>query len=120
MRFLLPLLLLALASPAEARLSREEQAVAATVAREADRHVALLERLVNQNSGTLNLRGVRAVADMIRARIGGDRASRSAGSTWPRPAAPAISSPPPRAARRGGAIRRHILLIGHLDTVFEP
>ena len=66
MRFLLPLLLLVLAVPAEARLSREERAMAAAVDREAERTVALLERLVNQNSGTLNLEGVTAVGRMMR------------------------------------------------------
>src|SRR4051794_6626086 len=48
MRF--PLLfapLVAVAMPAEAHLSREEQAIAASVDRDADRTIALLERMVN-------------------------------------------------------------------------
>jgi glutamate carboxypeptidase len=64
-RLLLGFLLLLTAAPLEAQLSAPERRMVQTVEREADRHVALLERLVNQNSGTLNLPGVKAVADML-------------------------------------------------------
>ena len=113
MRILAFLALLALAVPAEARLSREERAMAAAVDREADRDVALLERLVNVNSGTLNLAGVTAVGEMMRAELeplGFEvrwvdmRETGRAGHIV--------------ATRRGAS--RNVLLIGHLDTVFEP
>jgi len=113
MRILPLLALLALAAPAEARLSREERAMAAAVDREADRHVALLERLVNRNSGTLNLAGVTAVAEMMRAELeplGFEVRWVEMGETG---RAGHIV-----AAHRGRG--RNVLLIGHLDTVFEP
>ena len=46
-----------------------EQTMVRTVVAEHDRHIALLERMVNQNSGTLNLPGVRIVGDMVRAEL---------------------------------------------------
>ena len=42
---------LALAPAAEAKLSKAESGMAKTVAAEQDRSLALLEKLVNQNSG---------------------------------------------------------------------
>src|SRR6185295_10181285 len=69
MRTFLLLALLIAAVPAQARLSREEQAMTATVDRETDRTIALLERMVNRNSGTLNLEGVTAVGEMVRAEL---------------------------------------------------
>ncbi|MBV9881815.1 MAG: M20/M25/M40 family metallo-hydrolase [Sphingomonadaceae bacterium] len=113
---LLPMLaLIATAVPAEARLGREEQAIAATVDREADRTIALLERMVNRNSGTLNLPGVTAVGEMVRAELeplGFEvrwidmHATGRAGHIV--------------ATHRGNGRGKRILLIGHLDTVFEP
>ena len=113
MRFFLTLLILALAAPAEARLSREERAMAAAVNREADRTVALLERMVNRNSGTLNLEGVAAVGEMVRAEL--------------EPLGFEVRWIDMRASGRAGHLvathrgpGRNVLLIGHLDTVFEP
>ena len=76
--------------------------------------VATLERLVNIQSGTMNTAGVRAAGDLVR------RSLDSLGFTtsW-------IELPPELkraghlyAERKGGRGKR-ILLIGHLDTVFE-
>jgi len=116
MRFLLLLATLAaFATPAEARLGREEQAMAAAVDREADRNIALLEHMVNRNSGTLNLEGVTAVGAMVRAELeplgfevrwADMRATGRAGHIV--------------ATHRGNGRGKRILLIGHLDTVFEP
>jgi glutamate carboxypeptidase len=113
MRAFLFLSLLLFAVPAEARLSGPEQRMAATVTSEADRHVALLERLVNQNSGTLNLPGVTAVAAMVRAEL--------------EPLGFAVRWIDMAETGRAGHLvathagrGRNILLIGHLDTVFEP
>ena len=63
MRFtaLLALLLLALPAAADAQLTRAERRMVETVEQERERNVQLLERLVNQNSGTLNVAGVEAV-----------------------------------------------------------
>jgi len=115
MRVLLLLALLAVAVPAQARLSPEEQAIAAAVDRESERDIALLQRMVNQNSGTLNLAGVTAVGEMVRAELvplGFEvrwvdmRATGRAGHIV--------------AIHRGNGRGKRILLIGHLDTVFEP
>jgi glutamate carboxypeptidase len=75
--------------------------------------LALLERIVNINSGTMNFAGVRAVGDVLRAELdalgfttrwvdgaGFGRAGHLVGE------------------RRGNGPR--LVLIGHLDTVFEP
>ncbi len=113
MRFLiLALLVLLAAAPAEARLSRDEQRMAETVDREADRTIALLERLVNRNSGTLNLEGVAAVGAMMRAEL--------------EPLGFEVRWIDMRETGRAGHIvathhgpGRNVLLIGHLDTVFE-
>jgi len=115
MRILLLIAALIAAVPAEARLSREEQAMSATVERESGRTIALLERMVNVNSGTLNLAGVTAVGEMVRAELvplGFEvrwidmRATGRAGHLV--------------AVHRGNGRGKRILLIGHLDTVFEP
>ena len=114
MRFL-PVLAFALllAAPAQAQLSGPERQMAEIVEREQARNVDLLERLVNQNSGTLNLAGVRAVAEMVRGEL------EPLGFTvrWVDMA---------ETGRAGHLIATHsgrgrnLLLIGHLDTVFEP
>ncbi len=89
-----------------------EQTMVRTVVAEHDRHIALLETLVNQNSGTLNLPGVRLVGDRVRAEL------EPLGFTvrWVDMA---------ETGRAGHLIATHegpgrnVLLIGHLDTVFE-
>jgi len=86
-----------------------------TVDRETDRSIALLERLVNQNSGTLNLPGVTAAAEMVRPefeQLGFDVRWVDMSETGR--AGHLI------ATHRGNGRGKRILLIGHLDTVFEP
>ena len=104
-----------LATPAAAKLSPAEQRMAATVAAEQERTLAFLERMVNQNSGTLNAAGVEAVARMVRAEL----EPLGFKVRW---------IPLPETGRAGHLIathtgqkgRKRLLLIGHLDTVFEP
>jgi glutamate carboxypeptidase len=112
------------ASPAAAPTGAAAQAARASLddtervlVRAVDAHnveaLALLERLVNINSGTLNLAGVRQVGDVLRAQLD------SLGFTtrWVDGAA---------FHRAGHLVAEHegegsrLLLIGHLDTVFEP
>ena len=75
--------------------------------------LALLERVVNINSGTHNVAGVRAVGDAFRKEF----ADLGFKTTW-------VDGAPFK--RAGHLIAEHpgggpkILLIGHLDTVFEP
>ncbi|MDI1325945.1 MAG: M20/M25/M40 family metallo-hydrolase [Brevundimonas sp.] len=110
--FLAILMLFALPAAAQAQSSRAERTMMRTVTQEHDRHIALLERMVNQNSGSLNLAGVRAVGDMVRAELEPlGFAVRWVDMTGTGRAGHLIATH----AGRG----RNILLIGHLDTVFE-
>lgn len=87
--------------------------MAAAVDAEQARTIALLERLVNQNSGSLNLEGVRAVGEMMRAEL--------------EPLGFTVRWVDMRETGRAGHLvathagrGRNVLLIAHLDTVFEP
>ena len=115
MKLLLALAAVLFPTLAEARLGREEQRIVRTFDADAERHVALLERLVNRNSGTLNLPGVEAVGQMVRAELeplGFD-------VRW-LPMAETGRAGHLIATHRGNGRGRRMLLIGHLDTVFEP
>jgi glutamate carboxypeptidase len=100
-------------SPALARLAPAETRMIQHVDSEQERTLAMLEKWVNQNSGTLNAEGVRKVGDMARAELEplGFKVE------WIDMSA---------AGRSGHLVARHpgrgkkLLLIGHLDTVFEP
>ena len=122
MNLLHPIALLAalgLAAPVVAAPSATERQIIATVDAEQGRTLGLLERLVNQNSGSLNVAGVTAVGRMMRAEL--------------EPLGFAVEWVDMRATGRAGhLVARHkgpstgpgqgtkMLLIGHLDTVFEP
>jgi glutamate carboxypeptidase len=113
---LLPYLALALLPvPAQAKLAPAEQRIVRTVDAEQLRTVALLERLVNQNSGSLNLSGVEAVGKMMRAEL------EPLGFTirWV-PMAEVARAGHIVATHKGNGRGKRMLLIGHLDTVFEP
>jgi len=101
------------AAQSHSPLSAPEQAIVRAVDTHNAQALALLERLVNINSGTMNFAGVRAVGDILRTQLD------SLGFTtrW-------VSGAP--FGRAGDLIAEHpgpgpkLLLIGHLDTVFEP
>jgi glutamate carboxypeptidase len=103
------------ATPLAAKLSPREQRIAPLIAAEEARTVKLLETLVNQNSGSLNVAGVTAVARLVTAEF----APLGFRTRW---------IPLPKTGRAGHLIAHHpgkpgtkrLLLIGHLDTVFEP
>jgi len=94
-------------------LTRAERALVSHVDAHRREAVQLLERIVNLNSGTLNLAGVRQVGDVLRAEFDalGFRTRWVDGAPFKR-AGHLIAEHPGRGPR--------ILLIGHLDTVFEP
>ena len=109
------LLALSAAPCAGAAPSVDEQRLRAAIDADQPHAIALLERLVNQNSGSLNLPGVKAVGDMVRAELepmGFDvqwidmRATGRAGHLV--------------ATHKGNGRGKRVLMIGHLDTVFEP
>jgi glutamate carboxypeptidase len=108
------LLLTALPLPAVAALTAPERKMAATVEAEYDRSVALLEKLVNQNSGSLNIEGVTKVGEMIRAEL----EPLGFEVKWV-PMAEAKRAGHIVATHKGNGRGKRLLLIGHLDTVFE-
>lgn len=103
------------AAPVAARLSDAEQIMLDTVESGFESDVTLLEQIVSQNSGTHSHAGVKAVADMLVPEF------EALGFTveWIDQSA---------AGRAGHLFARHagapgttrMLLIAHLDTVFEP
>jgi glutamate carboxypeptidase len=103
-----------LAGAAHAQLTETEQRIVAAVKQRSPAALELLERSVRINSGTLNPEGVRAVGDIYRAELD----ALGFKTRW-------IDMPPAMkraghlvAAQEGGQ-GKHLLLLGHLDTVFE-
>src|SRR3954452_7966439 len=116
MNLLVPLLAAALAAaPAAAGLSPAERRITATVDAEQARTVALLERMVNQNSGSMNLAGVEAVSRMVRAEL----EPLGFEVRWI-PMGEVGRAGHLVATHKGNGRGKRLLLIGHLDTVFEP
>jgi glutamate carboxypeptidase len=113
--FITSIISLAFAAPAAAQLSVPEAKMTATVDAEYERSVALLEKLVNQNSGSLNLDGVEKVGKMMRAEL----EMLGFNVRWV-PMTGAGRSGHLIATRKGDGKGKKMLLIGHLDTVFEP
>ncbi|HET9268837.1 MAG TPA: M20/M25/M40 family metallo-hydrolase, partial [Vicinamibacterales bacterium] len=105
-------LFLAGAVGAQPSLSAGERAMAAYIDAHANEAIALLERTVNINSGTMNLEGVRTVGGIFRAEFDklGFKTEWVDGSSWQRAGHLVARHPGPGAP---------LLLIGHLDTVFE-
>ncbi|HEU4642638.1 MAG TPA: M20/M25/M40 family metallo-hydrolase, partial [Gemmatimonadaceae bacterium] len=109
--------LLAAPSRADAQRGGSLSATEHHIVRAVDSHnreaLALLERLVNINSGTMNFAGVRQVGDVLRAQLD----SLGFRTRW-------VDGTPFH--RAGHLVAEHpgpgpkIVLIGHLDTVFEP
>lgn len=108
-------LVLFLPAKSWAALTPAEQAMAATVTAEKERSIALLQRLVDQNSGTLNQAGVEAVARQLRPEL----EAMGFKVAW-KPMADAGRAGHLIATHAGAPDRKRLLLIGHLDTVFEP
>src|SRR5262245_45147822 len=94
-------------------LNAEERALASFVDKDNDRALALLEKVVNINSGTMNLAGVREVGAVFRAELDalGFKTEWIDGTPFERAGHLVADHPGPGP---------RVLLIGHLDTVFEP
>jgi glutamate carboxypeptidase len=109
MRILPIVALVAVVSLAQAN---PERAIGAFVDAHIDEAVALLERVVNINSGTQNLAGVRAVGNVFRAEFDalGFKTAWIDGASWHR-AGHLVAVHPGTGPK--------VVLIGHLDTVFE-
>lgn len=115
LRFLLAFLALPVALGAQSTLDKTERALRAEIASHREDQIAYLERLVNIPSGSLNVQGVREVGRVVMATLD----SLGFQSRW--------AEVPAGMKRAGHLVATHagrpgaprILLIGHLDTVFE-
>ena len=105
---------LALSTGAAAALNPDEKSIADAVDRRTPDAMALLEKSVNINSGTMNFAGVKKVADLLAPEFKalGFKVWFEDGKGFNR-AGHLI-------AKHEGGQGPNILLIGHLDTVFEP
>lgn len=101
--------------PAAAALSPAEDVMTRTIDAEQQRTIAFLQHIVDQNSGTMNVAGVEAVRRLVEPEF----QQLGFHTEWIDMRA---------AGRAGHLVARHIgsrkgkrlLLIAHLDTVFEP
>lgn len=111
-RALLLALLCNAVAAAGAAPSDAERAVVRGVRAQEERSIALLEQIVDVNSGTMNFAGVRKVADLLRPHFEalGFEVRWVDGAPFGRAGHLVAEHDGPG---------RHILLIGHLDTVFE-
>lgn len=123
-RRLFPMIVLIAAAPAGGlygatamgAASAAEQAIVAAAKPQQDAAVKLLEQVVNLNSGTMNFAGVRAVSAVFAPRFEalGFKTHWVDGTAFGR-AGHLVAE---YTGRRSGK-HKHLLLIGHLDTVFE-
>jgi glutamate carboxypeptidase len=110
---LVPVLLGAVMSAAPA-LDAQEKKIASWIDARRAEAVDLLRRQVEVNSGTLNPQGVEKVGEILAAEL------RAIGfRTWWVPGVTGSGRGPHLFAEREGTRGRRVLLIGHLDTVFE-
>lgn len=94
--------------------SEVERRIASHAAAHADEAIALLEKAVNINSGTMNAAGVREVARLFRAELD----TLGFETRWIEPPK-GMNRAGHLIAERKGTRGRRLLLLGHLDTVFE-
>jgi glutamate carboxypeptidase len=100
---------------AAAGLAPAERKMVAAVEADHDRNLKLLEELVKVNSGTMNLAGVTKVGQMLRP----DFEALGFEVRWA-PMATVGRAGHLVATHKGNGRGKRLLLIGHLDTVFEP
>ena len=114
-RIFLFLFLLAITKAEAQRLSKNEKKIIDLVDEQMPQTLQLLEQLVNINSGTLNIQGVKQTGEILRKEF--DKIGFT--TEW-------VSLPD--SLKRAGHLVAHtkgskgkkLFLIGHLDTVFEP
>jgi glutamate carboxypeptidase len=115
MRYLLLIFSLAISFTSLAQLSKEEKLIIQKIDQQLPQTLQFLEEIVNINSGTLNIEGVKQVGK----KLGAEFEKAGFTSTW-------VSLPDSlkRAGHlvvsRKGSKGKKLFLIGHLDTVFEP
>ncbi len=102
------------AVPVSAELSVEEQAMIEWIDEHSEDSVDLLEELVNIGSGTMNPDGIHAVGEVLRAELDG----LGLHTEW-REQPPELQRGNHLVGKLEGNRGKKMLLIGHLDTVFE-
>jgi glutamate carboxypeptidase len=102
------------------KLASAESAMVQAVDAETPAAIAMLEKLVNINSGTMNLAGVIAVKDVVMPQIEalGFKARWVPMESLDGRAGDLVAEHPCPAGT--GKCGKRVLLIGHMDTVFEP
>lgn len=95
-------------------LTPEQQRIVASVNANQQESVALLRQLVDINSGTLNPDGVRRVVDVLRPRF------EALGFSCRFIPMEEVHRAGHMECMRHGTHGKRVLLIGHMDTVFEP
>jgi glutamate carboxypeptidase len=105
---------LCVACSAHAQLTDTEQRIVAAVKQRMPQALELLERSVRVNSGTLNTEGVREVGRIFRAELHGIGFT----TRWAE-MPPEMKRGGHLIASRDGGQGKRVLLMGHLDTVFE-
>ena len=102
-------------SPARADLSAVEQRIVEAVKARSSTALVLLEKSVNINSGTLNTEGVKEVGRLLRAELD----ELGFATRWIEMPA-SMQRAGHLAGQREGTRGKKLLLLGHMDTVFEP
>lgn len=114
MRTLAFLFLLATYSASAQSLAKPEKAVVASVKKDMPETEAFLEKVVNINSGTLNIEGVRQVGKLM-----ADEFAKLGFKTEWVSLPDSLNRAGHLVATREGKKGKKLFLIGHLDTVFE-
>ena len=97
------------------KLNREEKKILETIHASLPQHLKLLQQLVDINSGSLNIEGVKANGELLA------QAFRNINFTTEWMAMPdSVKRAGHLVASTKGKKGKRLLLIGHLDTVFEP
>lgn len=115
MKKVLTTLLLLFAFQTFAQLSKEEKKIIAHIEKQMPETIQLLEQIVNINSGTLNVEGVKQVGKVLQKEFD------KIGFTTEWVSLPdSLKRAGHLVAYRKGSKGKKLFLIGHLDTVFEP
>jgi glutamate carboxypeptidase len=96
------------------QFSQQQAALVRSIDEQGQAPVALLERIVNINSGTFNTAGVLEVGKVLESEF------QALGFTVQWVPMDTVKRAPSLIAEHKGHRGKRILLIGHMDTVFEP
>jgi glutamate carboxypeptidase len=110
---ILTVVLFSTASPGK-QISQQQAALVRSIDEQGQAPVALLERIVNINSGTFNTAGVLEVGKVL------EHEFQALGFTVQWIPMDTVKRAPSLVAEHKGHRGKRVLLIGHMDTVFEP